>query len=72
MALLNNGQYIKIERLSGNKTMLIQLVHLNKKDGVILEYSQYDFQPNLESVGYHQQAYEYLLNHADFVAAEPC
>lgn len=72
MALLNNGQYIKIERLSGNKTMLIQLVHLNKKDGVILEYSQYDFQTNLESVGYHKQAYEYLLNHADFVAAEPC
>ncbi|EPW7001960.1 hypothetical protein ACWO06_000988 [Vibrio parahaemolyticus] len=72
MALLNNGQYIKIERLSGNKTMLIQLVHLNKKDGVILEYSQYDFQPNLESVGYHKQAYQYLLSHADFAAAEPC
>ncbi|HAS6060811.1 TPA: hypothetical protein I7135_01435 [Vibrio vulnificus] len=72
MALINKGQYIKVERLSGNKTMLIQLVHLDKKDGIILDYSQYDFQPDMESVGYHKQAYEYLLKHADFVAAESC
>ncbi|WP_274023258.1 hypothetical protein [Vibrio parahaemolyticus] len=52
--------------------MLIQLVHLTKKDGVILDYSQYDFKPDMESFGYHKQAYEYLLTHADFVEAELC
>ncbi|WP_016798798.1 hypothetical protein [Vibrio cyclitrophicus] len=72
MALQNNGQYIKIERLSGNKTVLIQLVHLTKKDGAIIDYSQYDFQPDMESNGYHKQAYEHLLTLEDFLDAESC
>lgn len=72
MALLNNGQYIKVERLSGNKTMLIQLVHLNKKDGIILDYSQYEFKPDQEANGYHKQAYVYLKSLESFESATDC
>ncbi|MCG9228047.1 hypothetical protein L3X65_02535 [Vibrio diabolicus] len=72
MAILNNGQYLKIERFSGNKQMLVQLVHLSKKDGVILDYSQYEFTPDTESKSYHKQAYEYLLTLPEFSEAESC
>lgn len=68
-----NSAYIKVKSLMGNKKSMRIDVEIHKAaEGVVIDYRNYSFAPNLDGKNFIAQAYEYLKTLPEFVGASDC
>jgi hypothetical protein len=65
--------YIKVDRVSGNKTQVeIKYVVYSKNNGEVVEEKFAYFSPNMDGGNFIKQAYEHLKTLPEFAGATDC
>jgi hypothetical protein len=71
--VLINKAYIKVDKLSGNKSGLtIVVCHYKNDKSTFLTKKEFSFTPNLEGLNFIAQAYDHLKTLLEFADAGDC